>query len=51
MADDPHFVDAFAAGMERFRRFLDADRVDPSAIRFPTLRRGVADPPATERSA
>jgi uncharacterized protein YcaQ len=51
MADDAHFVDAFATGMERFRRFLDADRVDPSAIRFPTLRRGVADPPATERSA
>ena len=37
-ATDDAFIEAFACGVERFRRFLEADRVDVSAVSQRTIR-------------
>ena len=42
LATDEAFHEAFARGMTRYRRFLDADRLDVSAVTLPAIRRRLA---------
>ena len=42
LADDDPFAAAFARGMDRFRRFLDADRVDAAAVGQRAIRAALA---------
>ncbi len=45
LADDDAFAAAFARGMDRFRRFLDADRVDAAAVGQRAIRAALARDP------
>jgi uncharacterized protein YcaQ len=42
LAGDEAFAEALGTGMARFAVFLDARRVDPTAVRQPTLRKRLA---------
>jgi uncharacterized protein YcaQ len=44
LTKDDGFGEALARGMARFRQFLDANRIDASAVRQPSLRRRLAGP-------
>ncbi|MEX1168997.1 MAG: crosslink repair DNA glycosylase YcaQ family protein [Chloroflexota bacterium] len=42
LARDAAFATALGLGMRRFRRFLEAKRVDPGGVSYPVLRRRLA---------
>ena len=42
LATDEAFHEAFARGMTRYRRFLDADRLDVNAVTHAAIRRRLA---------
>jgi len=42
LATDEAFHEAFARGMTRYRRFLDADRLEVTAVTYPAIRRRLA---------
>jgi len=42
LASDAAFATALGLGMDRFRRFLEAKRVDAGAVSYPALRRRLA---------